>query len=84
MEENQETNYFIYFIYTDEVDNKDHDDHADTEHAGKEDHDVNDDHDETDHEHDSDYKGHRAFTDLRYGEEHSIIPSKLIFPATKS
>ena len=28
-------------------------------------------------------KGNRAFADLRYGEEDSISPSTLIFPATK-
>ena len=29
------------------------------------------------------YKGNGAFADLRYGEEDSISPSTLIFPATK-
>ena len=28
-------------------------------------------------------KGNRGFADLRYGEEDSISPSTLIFPATK-
>ena len=28
-------------------------------------------------------KGNRAFADLRYGEEDSISPSTVIFPATK-